>query len=609
MTSRPLLVLPLVIGLFTCLFVQAQPASAQQAMTCTQLTYNLHKGSTDYTTNGQVSQLQVFLGQAGYFPYQAVGVFGPITFSAVQNFQAAHGIPATGYVGPITRNAIAQISCQGGQGVIPPPSTSSVYIQTLSSTSGAPGTTINAYGSGFTPSNAVVLGGSLVSYVPSYNGATLSFTVPNLAPGTYTLYIQNSNGSSNPISFAVTNTTYNYGSPYIQSLSPTSGPAGTVVTVYGSGFTFSNTLLFNGSVLPVNSINGTTLSFTVPNLSAGTYSLYVQNSNGTSNQLSFSITSSYTYQTPVLQSLSPTSGPAGTTVTIQGSGFTASNTLVFNGTSMTVNSTNGSTITFTVPNLSAGTYSLYVQNSNGISNTGLFTITQTLTPIIIQNSGSTNTLPFNITINTDGSGTLNVNNTTKQFSAGTLNYQGLISDIQAVPSLSFPPQGCMKSASFGVTITLSFNGQTSGDLTCPPSATSYQTLKNDVNNVIAQVCPYNSCQTKSTVTPATTPTISSVIPSSAIAGTIVTIYGTGFTASNNSVLLSGSLSGSIAKNLSSSNGTTLMFTMPNSIGPNCFNQTICPDWVAILQAGTYNLSVENTNGTSNTVSFTYGGGF
>jgi hypothetical protein len=50
-----------------------------------------------------VSELQARLATEGYFTATVTGYFGPITMSAVQAYQRAHGIADTGYVGPLTR--------------------------------------------------------------------------------------------------------------------------------------------------------------------------------------------------------------------------------------------------------------------------------------------------------------------------------------------------------------------------------------------------------------------------------------------------------------------------------------------------------------------------
>jgi len=93
----------------------------------------------------------------------------------------------------------------------------------------------------------------------------------------------------------------------LQYLTPYSGDVGATVTIYGTGFLQTNTILFGGG--PVNSStasqNGTILTFIVPDsvgadcqagmacpmferlITPGTYTVSVRNVNGTSNSLSF----------------------------------------------------------------------------------------------------------------------------------------------------------------------------------------------------------------------------------------------------------------------------------------------------------------------------------
>lgn len=53
---------------------------------------------------------------------------------------------------------------------------------------------------------------------------------------------------------------------------------------------------------------------------------------------------------------------------------------------------------------------------------------------------------------------------------------------------------------------------------------------------------------------------------------------------------------------------TLTFTVPQSVGPYCRPGEACPMYMQLITDGTYNISVENSNGTSNAVTFTVTGG-
>lgn len=97
--------------------------------------------------------------------------------------------------------------------------------------------------------------------------------------------------------------------PSISYITPTSGQVGSTVTVYGSGFLSTNTVLFDGG--PVNDVmemSAGVLMFNVPSsvgadckpdqacpmyerlISNGTNTISVRNVNGTSNVVNFTVT-------------------------------------------------------------------------------------------------------------------------------------------------------------------------------------------------------------------------------------------------------------------------------------------------------------------------------
>lgn len=103
--------------------------------------------------------------------------------------------------------------------------------------------------------------------------------------------------------------------PSITAISPTAATTGTTVTVTGSGFTHTGNIVhfsIGGMSNIASTNNGTALSFTVPSsigpyckpdqvcalymqlLNAGTYPVYVENANGVSNTVSFTITNNTT---------------------------------------------------------------------------------------------------------------------------------------------------------------------------------------------------------------------------------------------------------------------------------------------------------------------------
>lgn len=67
--------------------------------------HNLYMG----LQNSEVIVLQQKLQELGFFPstLQPTGYFGIVTKKAVQSFQKTNGVSATGYVGSLTRSALA----------------------------------------------------------------------------------------------------------------------------------------------------------------------------------------------------------------------------------------------------------------------------------------------------------------------------------------------------------------------------------------------------------------------------------------------------------------------------------------------------------------------
>lgn len=330
---------------------------------CITLTRNLSIGMR----GSDVSQLQSFLVSRNYRgsgSWMITGYFGRATQAAVQIYQKEKGIPQTGVVDVATRGAIA--ACGSAYNPYPTyptypsyptyptyptypqyPSYGQVQITSLSPNSAAQGASVTIYGSGFDYSNnTVYVGSQPVSNVASYNGTSLTFTVPTYVTGSVQVYVANSRGSSNALTLSVLpyqnpcSYPYNYGTNCggctyysqgctngaisIQYLSPNSGAVGSTVTVYGTGFsTTGNTVRFgNGIITNLSSNDGRSVSFTIPTqlvgynsqpVQIGNYPVSVTNSSGfTSNEMMFSVTSLGTAQAPTITSVNgPTSIAAG----------------------------------------------------------------------------------------------------------------------------------------------------------------------------------------------------------------------------------------------------------------------------------------------------------
>ena len=104
---------------------------------CAAPTHDLSLGTSDSDVSGDVTVLQQFLVLQGttIYPQQLVtGFFGNATQAAVMRYQTATNISATGFVGPLTRAAIAA-QCAGTTPGTPTPSTTK-YSFSVTPTSG-----------------------------------------------------------------------------------------------------------------------------------------------------------------------------------------------------------------------------------------------------------------------------------------------------------------------------------------------------------------------------------------------------------------------------------------------------------------------------------------
>ena len=137
--------------------------------------------------------------------------------------------------------------------------------------------------------------------------------------------------------------------PWICSMSPSSGPVGSSVTLGGSGFTGVTTVALNGMATSFTASSASQITLTVPS-GASSGPIRVTTKNGTATSANAFTVGAQQPAAPQVTSFTPTSGPAGTTVTLTGSALTGATSVTVNGTaaSFTVNS--ATQITLTVPN-------------------------------------------------------------------------------------------------------------------------------------------------------------------------------------------------------------------------------------------------------------------
>ncbi|MES2934420.1 MAG: IPT/TIG domain-containing protein [Pseudomonadota bacterium] len=165
--------------------------------------------------------------------------------------------------------------------------------------------------------------------------------------------------------------------PSISSLSPVSGMASSSVTLSGANFGATQgtgSVKFGTTTATITSWSATAITATVPALAAGASNVTVTTSAGTSNAAVFTVTSPVL---PSITSLNPTSGLAGSSVTISGANLGSTGTVKFGTTNATWSVWSANSITVTVPALAAGASNVTVTNTVGTSNAVAFTVTTT----------------------------------------------------------------------------------------------------------------------------------------------------------------------------------------------------------------------------------------
>jgi Big-like domain-containing protein/IPT/TIG domain-containing protein/galactose oxidase-like protein len=252
--------------------------------------------------------------------------------------------------------------------VLPTPAPPNPTIASISPTSGVPGTQVVINGSGFggSQANAYILLGSTPGVVSSWSDTQIVAVVAN-GSTSGTAQVEEGEVSSNSLPFTVNMAT-------ISAVSPTSGVAGTQVAITGSGFgsTQGNGLVWLGNAV------GVVTNWTDTEVDAGVApgalsgNAQVLQNGEWSNAFAFTVPGN-----PLISSISPNSGPTGTTVTISGSGFGSSqgSGIVSIGTaSAAVLSWSDTQIQATVSG-TAVTGVAKIQENNMWSNAKAFTVT------------------------------------------------------------------------------------------------------------------------------------------------------------------------------------------------------------------------------------------
>ncbi|MDB5969248.1 MAG: hypothetical protein JWQ90_1698 [Hydrocarboniphaga sp.] len=199
-------------------------------------------------------------------------------------------------------------------------------INSFSPTSGPAGTVVTLKGSGFTGSNAAWVGDAHNAKLKVVSDTVAKITVPPEAHTGAVAILNAAHAAFTASSFTITDAAA-LPQQKISAISPKSGPAGTVVTVTGKGFTGS-TSAWVGSAHDggLSVISDTQALVTVPaDASSGQVAILNAEHSALSAQTFKLTTTAAPLKQQTISGISPLSGPVGTVVRVSGTGFTGSN--------------------------------------------------------------------------------------------------------------------------------------------------------------------------------------------------------------------------------------------------------------------------------------------
>ena len=222
--------------------------------------------------------------------------------------------------------------------VVPAPT-----ITSFTPTSGGIGSIITVTGTNFTGATAVTINGTAATNITVNSATELIATVPSGTTTGNIVVTAPGGTATSSSSFTV------IPAPTITSFSPTSGGIGSTVTITGTNLTAATSVSFNGTAATNFTVNSATQITATISSGATTGTITVTTAGGT---VTSSTSLSIIVPPPTITSFAPTSGVVGSSVTITGTGFsaTAANNIVYFGSvKATVTAASTTSLTVTVP--------------------------------------------------------------------------------------------------------------------------------------------------------------------------------------------------------------------------------------------------------------------
>jgi len=251
-------------------------------------------------------------------------------FTVVSATQITAAVPAGATTGPIAVTTPVGTATSAANFTVTLPAPT---ITGFTPTSGSPGTSVTITGTNFTGATAVTFNSTSQPAFTVVSATQITAAVPAGAT-TGKIHVTTPGGTAN----SAANFTVTAPAPTITGFTPTSGSPGTSVTITGTNLTGASAVKFNGVNAASFTVNSATQITAVVSATATTGPISVTTPGGTATSGgTFTVTAA----APTITSFSPTSGPVGTSVIINGTAFTGATSVKFNGVSQpsfTVNS-------------------------------------------------------------------------------------------------------------------------------------------------------------------------------------------------------------------------------------------------------------------------------
>ena len=245
------------------------------------------------------------------------------------------------------------------------------FVTGLSPVLGGIGASVTITGSNFGATqgtSTVTFNGTAASSITSWSNSQIVATVPSGATtGQVSVTVNSIQSPGNP-TFTVIN-------PVVTSIVPSQSPVQGLVTINGAGFgTYPQQVLFNGAEGGPVTWTDTAITIHVPP-TATTGPVTVLENGVSSNGVNFTV------EQLSITGIAPSSGQAGSSVTISGTGFGSApgaSTVTFDGVTATTTSWNDTAIVATVP-VGASTGPVTVQVTGVTADGPSFEVTSTVT--------------------------------------------------------------------------------------------------------------------------------------------------------------------------------------------------------------------------------------